>query len=154
MHFVFICICPAIFCVMTSSPSARSSAALLKLCDCFSPYNSQSFSPFWCLSVAFLRSIVYICYSQSHSSLFCCCLLSIIKCTLSSCTFHFFKPVFVISWSSLWQTNFIPSTVRPVSFAVAAEIFDLLIVFNSVLLVSLFPSTFLLLFSYSACSYP
>ena len=55
-------------------------------------------------------------------------------------------------WSSLWQTNLIPSTVRPVSFAVATEIFDLLIVFNSVLLVSLFPSTILLLFSYSACS--
>ena len=59
--------------------------------------------------------------SQSRSSLFCCCLLSIIKCTLSSCTFHFFKPVFVIPWSTLWQTNFIPSTVRPVSFAVAVN---------------------------------
>ena len=47
--------------------------------------------------------------SVSFFSIFCC-LASIIKCTLSSRTFHFFEPVFVISWSSPSQTNFIPST--------------------------------------------
>ena len=89
---------------------------LLKQCGCLSPYNIQSealsikLSPLhgnWTLSLALLYFVAG--------------LLSIKKCTLSSCTFHFFKPVFVISWSSLWQTNFIPSTVRPVSFAVAVN---------------------------------
>ena len=93
MHFVFICICVAIFCLTTSS---LVDSLLLKLCGCFSPYNIQSFGLFTCLIVAFL----------SRSSLLCCCLLSIIKCALSSCTFHFFKPVFVISWSSSLTNKF------------------------------------------------
>ena len=45
MHFVFNCICVAIFCLTTSSPSARSSAAsYFKSWGSFSPYNFQSFS--------------------------------------------------------------------------------------------------------------
>ena len=77
-----------------------------------------------------------------------------IKCTLSSITFHLFKPLFVIPWSSLWQTNFIPSTVPPVSFAVTVN-FRPSHSFNQFgfSLVSIFPSTILLLFSYSACSF-
>ena len=62
---------------------------LLKSCGYFSPYNIQSFSPFSCLIVAFPRSFVYkavslacLLNSQSRFSLFCCCLLSIIQCTL------------------------------------------------------------------------
>ena len=55
--FVFICICAAIFCLLASSPSARSSAVSYSGGEAFfCPYNIQLFSPFSCLSVAFLRS--------------------------------------------------------------------------------------------------
>ena len=47
------------------------------------------------------------------------------------------------TWLKMWET---------VLHSPALKIFDLLIVFNSVLLVLLFPATILLLFSYSACS--
>ena len=115
MHFHVNCICAAIFCLKYDLKSFSSflCSLLLKSCGCFSPYNIQSFIPFSCLIVAFPRSFVYkavslACWlnSQSRSSLFCCCLLSIIKCTLSSCTFHFFEPVFVISWSSSLTNKF------------------------------------------------
>ena len=71
-----------------------------------------------CLYLYWCRYILS-CDLKSFSTFFGSLLLK--QCGCFSCTFHFFKPVFVISWSSLWQTNFVPWAVRPVSFAVAVN---------------------------------
>ena len=143
---LYLYLCRYILSYDLKSFSSFVDSLLLKPSCCFSLYNIQSFSPFSCLIVAFLQSCVtkamsLACQlnSQSRSSLFCCCLLSIIKCTLSSCTFHFFKPVFLISWSSSLTNKFHSFDLfYSPSLSSSRSKFSTFIVFNSVLLVSLF----------------
>ena len=58
-HALCLYLCRYILSYDLKSFSSFVGSLLLKPCGCFSSYIIQSFSPFSCLSVAFLRSFVY-----------------------------------------------------------------------------------------------